>query len=175
MDQSIPPGTARSQAALRIQLELTRKALLDTGSRNRLIHTSRNAQRSRSIDVIGAEAEAVFRELARERRTMSFRAIAEGEEPAVDQSGRLGTRLSSEVLQRRLLNLQRDAKELQEGQGIDVLYLAIGFLRWFEDQNSDVLREAPLVLLPVALRRDDARSVMRLSLRDDDLETNICL
>ncbi len=179
MDQTISPITARPQAALRSQLERARKALLDTGSRNRLIHTPRNAQRSKSIDLLAGNADEVFRTLVRERRTASFRAAEEGEadhrEAVAEQGGRLRTRLSPEMLQRRLLGLQRDAKTAQEEQGVDLLYLAIGFLRWFEDPNSEVLREAPLVLVPVVLRRDDARSVFRLAVRDDDIETNMCL
>lgn len=168
----------RSQAAIRSRLELDRKALLDTGSRNRLIHTPRHARRSKSIDVIDVDADAIFQDLVRERRTMALRAEVDGnaeDKAAADQRSGVRTRLSSEMLQRRLLSLHRDAKSLQEEQGIDVLYLAVGFLRWFEDRTSDILREAPLVLVPVALHREDARSVFRLSVRDDDLETNICL
>ena len=53
--------------------------------------------------------------------------------------------------------------------------LAMGFLKWFESPNSDIAREAPLVLVPVSLERDNARSTMRLVMRDADLETNLSL
>lgn len=46
------------------------------------------------------------------------------------------------------------AKALEDEQGINILYLAIGFLRWFEDERSEVIREAPRILIPVSLERD---------------------
>jgi hypothetical protein len=69
----------------------------------------------------------------------------------------------------------RDAQTLEEEQGVNILFLAIGFLRWFEDERSEVRREAPLVLVPVSLVRNNARSRFRLVGRDDDIAANLPL
>ena len=88
---------------------------------------------------------------------------------------RLQTRLPAEPLQKRLLALQRDSILFEEEQGANILFLAIGFLGWFEAESSDVERHAPLLLIPVVLERDRVRSRFRLRRRDDDLEPNLSL
>ena len=88
---------------------------------------------------------------------------------------RLQTKLTPEGLQKRLMGLYRDAKSLFEEQGTDVLYLALGFLEWYKSPQSETARHAPLLLLPVELVRDDARSVFKLQVRDEELSHNIAL
>lgn len=56
-----------------------------------------------------------------------------------------------------------------------MLYLAIGFLSWYEDESSNVLREAPLILLPVGLARNRRTSTYDVHLRDEDVLTNLPL
>ena len=87
----------------------------------------------------------------------------------------LETLLGPDGLQKRLLRLARDAKTSEEEQGINILYLSMGFLSWYEDQSSAILREAPLILLPVELVRDHRRSTYDLQCRDDDITTNLPL
>jgi len=97
-------------------------------------------------------------------------------EPAAHHVDRkLHTRLTAEGLQKRLLTLYRDAQGIEEEQGVSVLFLALGFLRWYESESSDIERFAPLVLLPVDLERDSARGRFRLAYRDQDLEPNLSL
>jgi very-short-patch-repair endonuclease len=84
----------------------------------------------------------------------------------------LQTNLDVESLEKRLVAIYRDAKTAEEEQGINILFLAIGFLRWYEDDKSDVMREAPLILLPVSLIRDLRRSTFDLRARDEDIATN---
>ena len=87
----------------------------------------------------------------------------------------LETPLGPDGLQKRLLRLARDAKTAEEEQGINILYLVLGFLSWFEDSSSTIQREAPLVLLPVELVRDNRRSTYDIRCRDDDITTNLPL
>ena len=73
---------------------------------------------------------------------------------AETKSKGLQTELDEPKLEKRLLSIYRDAKTAEEEQGINILFLAIGFLRWYEDDSSDVQRKAPLVLIPVSLSRE---------------------
>jgi very-short-patch-repair endonuclease len=156
--------------------------LVETGTRNRLVHTPRGGKRTRSLPIMGAEADSLFDALTSSGRAMRFQpadVALEGpadSTPTARKSGAasafLRTNLAEEPLAKRLLTIFRDAKTAEEEQGINILFLAIGFLRWYEDDKSDVLREAPLVLLPVSLIRDPRRSTFDLAIRDEDIATN---
>jgi hypothetical protein len=88
---------------------------------------------------------------------------------------RVRTRLGAEALRKRLLGLHYEAQTLEEEQGVNVLYLALGFLEWREAKAPETPRYAPLVLLPVDLVRDGARDRLTLELRAEDLFANISL
>jgi very-short-patch-repair endonuclease len=87
----------------------------------------------------------------------------------------LQTQLTPEGLQKRLTPIFYEAREVEEEQGVNVLYLALGFLRWYETPRSEVERFAPLILVPVELAREGARERFRLRVRDEDLFTNVSL
>ena len=78
-------------------------------------------------------------------------------------------------MQKKLLKLFYDARTYEEEQGVNILYLALGFLRWYEDQNSKVERFAPLLLVPVSLERQSATSRFKIRYTDDDITTNLSL
>lgn len=174
-------------------LDAARRKLLETGTRNRLIHVNRANARANCLNVINERADEVFSILRLQGRRMRFRALgkdkadAAGELPLAlaeaapdEDSGRLTdhfleTPLGPDALARRLLRLAGDARTAEEEQGVNLLYLALGFLRWKEAPSSDVVREAPLVLLPVQLVRNERSSTFDLVCREDDLSTNLPL
>lgn len=88
---------------------------------------------------------------------------------------RLQTSLTSEGLQRRLLDLCRDAQTMIEEQGVNILYLALGQLKWFEAEDADTPRYAPLILLPVELERAGASERFKLLAREEDVQENLSL
>ena len=109
------------------------------------------------------------RRWARTKRTASRRCcLASPESDLPDGAERhidifIETPLGPEALARRLLRLAHDAKTAEEEQGLNILYLAIGFLRWRESASSEILRKAPLVLLPVQLVRNETDLDLRHS------------
>ena len=155
------------------KLDRSRKELLDLTGRNRLINTSRSSSRSGRLEIVDELAEEVFRHLVVENKVMRFLAKPGNEDkndasdllvqPAdeVDEEGmparhvdnQLQTVLTSNALQNRLLTTFYDAATFEEEQGVNSLYLAIGFLKWFETESSDRERFAPLILVPVKLDR----------------------
>ncbi|WP_276485373.1 DUF3320 domain-containing protein [Paraflavitalea pollutisoli] len=78
-------------------------------------------------------------------------------------------------LQRRLLNTYYDARTSIEEQGVNILYLSLGMLHWYEADNSEELRRAPLVLVPVTLDRSSARERFRLRYTLEEMGANISL
>lgn len=87
----------------------------------------------------------------------------------------LQTRLEKDALQAQLLRMFYDARTAEEEQGVSILYLACGFLKWKEADSSDVYRYAPLLLIPVDLSRNTARGQFRLKFRDEEISTNLSI
>lgn len=213
-----------ASAARRLEARLAeaRARLIETGTRNRLVHTNRGAKRPTTLGVVCADTDALFTRLVREGALLRFapdpvlaaraaagetvdeeeteegggafrtpvtmaRASGAADSGAADSGAadsgasheerpdRLRTRLGPAALEKRLLRFYRDARLLEEEQGVDILYLAMGFLRWYEDERSQMMREAPLVLVPVALARDARRSTFDLRVREEDIGLNLPL
>ncbi|HVY69737.1 MAG TPA: DUF3320 domain-containing protein [Verrucomicrobiae bacterium] len=85
------------------------------------------------------------------------------------------TALSPEGLQRRLLDLYQDARTMIEEQGVNILYLALGHLTWFETEQPGAPKHAPLILVPVELSRKSASERFVLKWTADDIEENLSL
>jgi hypothetical protein len=180
--------TANGQAKTEKLLAGARLKLIETGTRNRLIHTKRGAN-PRTLTITGSTPDQVFANLVRENKPMRVLAAEEiagierdtatPETPplvAPKASGRNGlqTSLAPGLLHKRLQDMHRGAKAAHE-RGVNTLFLALGFLRWYEDEKSDVPRAAPMILLPVYLARDAKRAAFDLKLREVEIATNQAL
>ena len=182
--ETATPGWSHSIGELR-------KQLIDVSKRNRLINTPLGKKRGKHIEIVDERADEVFRTLIREARKMRFAPADPAEQefkteetffvPIPDPPEArhvdllLQTKLGPEAMHRRLLDLYRAASSAVEEQGVSSLYLAIGFLRWYESDASDLPRYAPLLLLPVDVVREGARSIFKLVARDEDLDANLSL
>jgi hypothetical protein len=176
--------------SIRNRLLADRKSLLDLGTRNRLINIPLRTKNIRAIEVVDAKTYEVFRMLGEGKR-FTFLATAPEESEALDPKAlpqpseteaqarvtdrRLQTKLSPEVLQKRLLDIWYDARTLEEEQGVNILYLALGLMKWFEDDKSEVERVAPLVLLPARLERTSAADRFQLVSRGEPPSPNLSL
>ncbi|MDO4977503.1 MAG: DUF3320 domain-containing protein [Eubacteriales bacterium] len=74
-----------------------------------------------------------------------------------------------------LKGLYRSAKTSLEENGASTLYLAMGFLKWYENDRSTKPRYAPLVLLPVDIILKSAKQGYILRLREEDAQINITI
>jgi very-short-patch-repair endonuclease len=88
---------------------------------------------------------------------------------------RLQTKLTSEKLERRLTKIFREERTLEEEQGVSTLYLALGFLKWFDSDQSDEASFAPLILVPVTMTRVRGSDGYALLGRDEEIVANISL
>jgi very-short-patch-repair endonuclease len=96
-------------------------------------------------------------------------------DPNRHTDSRLQTALADDQLQRKLLRLYRDSRTLVEEQGVNTLYIALGFLRWRENEREEGFRRAPLLLIPVALERTSIQARFRLRYTEEDLSSNLTL
>jgi hypothetical protein len=172
--------------------EDARKRLVETGTRNRLIHVNRALTRGPVLNVINERSDFVFQKLSAQKnmhflprgldKTDGSRetslALPDPAEALDDQRLNdefLETPLGPDGLQKKLLSLAREARTAEEEQGVNILYLALGFLTWYEDEISKVPRVAPLILLPVELQRNERTSSYDTRMREEDLIANLPL
>jgi len=78
-------------------------------------------------------------------------------------------------LESRLLNTYYTARTSLEEQGVNILYLALGMLSWYEADNAEEARQAPLVLVPVLLERGTATERFKLCHTGGEIESNLSL
>ncbi|MBP3798864.1 MAG: DUF3320 domain-containing protein [Ruminococcus sp.] len=91
------------------------------------------------------------------------------------KSRRLRTFLSETELEKTMKKLHRLAKVSIEENGVNTIYLALGFLKWFETDKSEKPRYAPLVLVPVDITRKVQDKSFSIRIRDEDTQVNITL
>jgi hypothetical protein len=175
-------------------LAAARQNLLDLSNRNRLLNC--RLESDRVVRVFDELPDQVYGMLVRDRRSMKFLPVPEpaqnGEQLGLDESefglsqpeedgsgpakrhadSYLQTKLTSSKLQTRLLRMSAEAHTAIEEQGINILFVAIGFLRWYESESSDTPRYAPLILVPAKLERRSATSRFQVSWSEEDIETN---
>jgi len=80
--------------------------------------------------------------------------------------------VKADELDGRLLAIHTAARTGLEEGGANTLYLAIGLLRWTEDEKSERRNLAPILLVPVTLQRQSVRSGFRLARHDDEAIVN---
>ena len=88
---------------------------------------------------------------------------------------KLQTSMVAGKLQSRLLSIHNDARTYLEEQGVNILYLALGFLHWYETPSASEPRRAPLLLIPVELKRTSAQERFRLAYTGGDITNNLSL
>lgn len=118
-------------------------------------------------------------ELLHELDSMDWSSVADELDDAGKARRHLDTRLQTTIDEERLflqlLKIHTEAKGFLEEQGVNTLYLAMGFLHWYEADSSDNLRKAPLLLLPVSLERSGAKDAFKLKYSGDELMANLSL
>ena len=140
------------------RIERWRRNLIDTSQRNRLI----NFRESSSVlRLTSPAAQTIFDRLVLQKEEMEVALDAEGAE----NSGKLLSDRGHTVVERTLLNLRLKARAAQREQGIHILFLSIGMLKW-QDSNGQSLR-SPLILIPVDLRRGGPLQPYRVAALDD--------
>ena len=89
----------------------------------------------------------------------------------------LQTILLPEQLDRKLSFIKRTANKAINEKGIDTLFLALGFVEWYEKKSSDVKLLSPLLLLSVELNeiKKAKGSEFHLNTTNGELQINVAL
>ncbi len=184
--EPLPP-----QAPPKDRLELWQQKLLDLSLFNRLLNF---ATTKKTVPLLGHDLDALEDKLQQGGRVRVHArpAVAGGGDPRDLQlasqraggdvfaqyladelrAGRLRADLDAEDLDDRLVEIFRHARTSLEETGANTLYLAIGFLKWFETPQSQKPRRAPLLLLPLVIERLSVQDGFRFVLDDAEPRLN---
>ena len=84
----------------------------------------------------------------------------------------LQTNLDQKTLNENLYRIYLKSRSSMEEQGYNTLFLALGILEYYESENSQEKMRAPILFLPVELKRKSVRSSFQLFPLDDDFILN---
>lgn len=170
------------------RLEAARKELLDLGMRNTLLNYK--VPKARGLHMVQEQSRSIYQILVKQNKAMTFlgRAgknddeelfefppLSDAELQDAYNDTRLQTNESEQKLQTKILNTYYAARTSIEEQGVNTLFLSLGMLNWFEKGNAEEVRQAPLVLVPVALERSSASERFRLRYTGGEIGANLSL
>ena len=91
------------------------------------------------------------------------------------KSKRLCAVMHDEELEKTLKNIYRTTKSSIEENGSNTLFLALGFLKWYESDISEKPRYAPLIMIPVELVKSSHNKGYLLRSRQEETQINVTL
>lgn len=158
---------------LKKKLEDVRHQLLDMGMRGNAFLNFRGG--ARTLNIVDGKSGDAYRLLVDEGKKMSFLPAPEDPELVPNEGQKAGRNLQTNLLEvdldKRLIRIDNEAKTYLKERGVDVLYLALGFLTWVENSKE---RKAPLVLVPVDFERT-AHGKFKIEYTGADIGTNLTL
>lgn len=159
------------------RIETWKKLLLDFGKRNRLINF-RESKRS-NIQILTPSYNVIFEKIAVHEESMTFpyskKMIIDDEGDEIFESvisGDFETNKTISELQKTLKALRYRANTSIEEQGINILFLTFGMLKWRERDDSTDVFSSPIVLVPVKLTIESLTSPYVLSPHEDEIVVN---
>ncbi len=197
MSPDAAPKELRTLQKLSLDTEETRdkqweRRLLDLSMKNALLHfnptkmamkllsTSADA----TLDALTEQDELVFspatdtvKGIAAKKKPFGISADAKQMRELValeNQSGIVRTYLDATTMTETLSKLMRKNKESYEESGAKILYLSMGFLKWYS-RDDGAEHYAPLVLLPVQIKRSKGASGYSLTVTDEEFSVNTTL
>lgn len=90
-------------------------------------------------------------------------------------SRRIRSFLTDIELDNRLKTTYRNARLSFEENGANTLFISFGLLKWYETNQSEKARYAPIVLIPIELKRKAASHAYTVKIRDEEPQINITL
>ncbi|MEG1473588.1 MAG: DUF4011 domain-containing protein, partial [Christensenella sp.] len=163
------------------KLEIWKNKLLDLGKRNRLLNyrdTKRSNLRIKTPSIFDLWNSFVVSEKSLEfdyfddEKASLFEANDEQETQENTGSRSVITNQTIKEQQKTLRNLRQKAKTATEEQGVNILYLSFGFLKWSESGHSDQYCNSPIILVPVTLTIESITSPFVLNLHEDEIVLN---
>lgn len=163
-------------ASIDQKLEAWKSKLLDLGKRNRLLNyhdTKRSSLRIKNPTIFALWDSFVENEMPLEFPYYDDEHLSDFENGNSEVSeASIVTNQTIREQQKTLRSLREKAKTAMEEQGVNILYLTFGFLRWRENEHSEQYLLSPIVLVPVTLALESITSPFILGLHEDEITLN---
>ncbi len=168
------------------------RRLLDLSMKNTLLHFSTAksvahllcSDLDETLDALSQNGETVLAPANHELTELAKRGLKFGASEETrrmreliaieNRSGILRTYLDEKTLNETVTRLMKKNKEADEESGTKILYLALGFLKWYAREDG-AEHFAPLVLQPVTLKRSKGGAGYSVVLSDEDISVNSTL
>ncbi len=171
--------------------------LLDTGKRNNLIHF-KDAQMS-TVEILSPDYAALFNRSEHAVYEVYDPKLEDGEEEftLTDDGSELlqaDKRVSKEDYYRAyagklkrhqilvynsvnkplaaLKNVSKKAKSAIEETGVNIAYIAVGFICWTEEINPHAVMRAPILLAPITIENESSVEPYRVKVAHDEMIVN---
>ena len=155
-------------------LDKLRKELLNLTLNNNLLKL--REFKARGLTVKNIDSEELLQKLVEELKGGVF--LSDGMKDSNTRNVfHLPTNYPEKELEKRLLGTYSEAKAFIEERGINALYITLGALKWYEDDNSDIEILSPLLLVPVQLERIvmNGETTFKLKYNEEAIEPNYTL
>lgn len=184
MNGAQPADTDRP-AKTQYELDAIRGDLIDTGAWNNRLVNFKPSQKL-GIDLIAAGLDALYATMVDEGKLMQVRssskdqALMAAQDGDVEGTGEhkanvLHANLTADPLRTRLSAINRETKSHRQEMGFECLYLALGFLTYYDSDDSDLTKTAPLVMIPVDLLLSPRRTLFSATYNGVEVNPNIAL
>jgi len=170
--------------------------LLDIGKRNRLINYKES--KLKTIDILSPSVNDVFEMLTSDKTIQFFDVdsyIKENVKEDIDDDiktsvpklskSQLLESVEDELNKNQILaykngftmskiltGLKKIAVNTLAEKGINILYVGLGFLKWREQDYSDIVFSSPLILIPVKIENDSPKMPFSIREYEDEFSTN---
>lgn len=159
------------------RIESWKKSLLDMTKRNRLLWYKPYRVGSLKLEekYFDDHIESVLKEvdeLAFNGKTWEF--ITETDQVEIIEDSNKGEEDVDEELEiikertKALSNIYKKVKQESEEKGLNIGYIAVGFLEWYEREDAQTKIKTPLILVPIKIEQDGRRAPFRISLNTDE-------
>ena len=197
MSSEAAPKELRDAQKLSLDTEETRdkqweRRLLDLSMKNALLHFNPSkmalkilsVNADKTLDALTEQDELIFTPASDDVKKIAEKKQPFGIAPAAKQmwelidlenkSGLLRTYADTPTMGETLGRLVRKNKESYEESGAKILYLSMGFLKWYSKVDG-VEHYAPLVLMPVQIKKSKGASGYALAVTDEGVSVNTTL
>ncbi len=192
IDLTLHGASANSNSAAITKQDIWERKLLDLSLRNSLLNFRPSTSVQLLVNNLGELEDALSQDKSfklmpapkdftltqtdlkifeAENGNDALSSIAESE----FKSGRIRTYLSDAELEKVLKKIHRQAKVSIEENGANTLYLALGFIRWYETEKSEKPRIAPIILIPVDIVRKIQDKSYTIRIRGEEPQINVTI
>ena len=171
---------------LQDKLNEWKRQLLDLSKRNRLLHFKETKRQTLCVAqpeievafqrIVGAEKKLTVSDVdpmclfEPDDSTTNITLAPSAKQPT--KTNEITFKGAPQAVATALYTLKSRSKVELEERGVGVLFLAFGFLHWFESENSDYEIVSPIILVPVDLERKTVLEPYSVVPRDDDVVVN---